>query len=72
MSFFGVSTILLGISSLLVQLVQPLVDPAPDADGRKELVEVEGVWTDVARLKRELFEATFLADHPDIDYRIVT
>jgi len=40
------------------------------ADGRKELVEVKGVWTDAARLKRKLFEATFLADHPDIKYRI--
>ena len=38
------------------------------ADGRKELVEVKGVWTDVARLKRKLFEATFLADHPGIEY----
>lgn len=40
------------------------------ADGRKELVEVKGRWTPEATLKRKLFEATFLADHPDITYRI--
>jgi hypothetical protein len=40
-------------------------------DGRKELVEVKGYWTPEAKLKRKLFEATFLADHPDIQYRVV-
>lgn len=40
------------------------------ADGRKELIEVKGMWTDVAKLKRKLFEATWLADHPNIAYRI--
>jgi hypothetical protein len=40
------------------------------ADGRKELVEVKGRWTPEARVKRKLFEATFLADQPDIRYRI--
>jgi predicted nuclease of restriction endonuclease-like RecB superfamily len=40
------------------------------ANGRKELVEVKGYWTPEAKLKRRLFEATFLADHPDINYVI--
>ena len=30
------------------------------ADGRKELVEVKGYWTREAKLKRKLFEATWL------------
>ena len=41
------------------------------ADGRKELVEVKGVWTPEAKLKRKLFEAVFLSDHPDIQYVVV-
>jgi hypothetical protein len=32
---------------------------------------LKGAWTDVARLKRKILEATFLADHPDIPLRIV-
>ena len=40
------------------------------ADGRRELVEVKGVWTDVAKLKRKLFEACWLTDHPDVQYRV--
>lgn len=40
------------------------------ADGRKELVEIKGYWTDVARLKLKLFRATFLRDHPEIIYTI--
>lgn len=39
-------------------------------DGRKELVEVKGVWTPEATLKVKLFRATFLRDHPEINYRI--
>lgn len=41
------------------------------ADGRKELVEVKGMETDVFKLKLKLLRATFLLDHPDINYRIV-
>jgi hypothetical protein len=41
------------------------------ADGRKELVECKGFWTAEAKLKRKLFEATWLQDHPDIKYVIV-
>jgi predicted nuclease of restriction endonuclease-like RecB superfamily len=40
------------------------------ADGRRELVEVKGFWTPEAKLKRKLFEATFLQDHPELTYRI--
>lgn len=40
------------------------------ADGRRELVEVKGYWTDVAKLKVKLFRATFLRDHPEIIYTI--
>lgn len=40
------------------------------ADGRKELVEVKGYWTAEARLKRRLFEALVLNDHPEITYTI--
>ena len=40
-------------------------------DGRKELIEVKGVWTDVAKLKKKLLEATWLRDHQDITYRVV-
>jgi hypothetical protein len=42
------------------------------ADGRKELVEVKGVWTDVAKLKRKLFDVTWLQHHPDFTYTIVS
>jgi predicted nuclease of restriction endonuclease-like RecB superfamily len=38
------------------------------ADGRRELVEVKGFWTPEAKLKRKLFVATFLVDHPEIHY----
>jgi hypothetical protein len=40
------------------------------ADGRNELVEVKGYWTPEAKLKRKLFEALILRDHPEINYRI--
>ena len=41
------------------------------SDGRKELVKVKGYWTDVARLKRKLLEATFFKNLPEIAYRVV-
>jgi hypothetical protein len=41
------------------------------ADGRMELVEVKGFWTDTAKLKVRLFRATFLLDHPEIIYTVV-
>ena len=40
------------------------------ADGRKEMVEVKGYWTPEAKLKLKLFRATFLLDHPEINYVI--
>ncbi len=36
-------------------------------DGNKTYVEVKGVWTDVAKLKRKLFEALY----PDLKYKVV-
>lgn len=42
------------------------------ADGRRELHEVKGFTTPEFRIKRKLLEATWLQDHPDIMYRIVT
>lgn len=41
------------------------------ADGRRELVEVKGIETAVFRLKLKLLCATWLKDHPNINYRIV-
>lgn len=41
------------------------------ADGRQELVEVKGVWTTDAKLKVALFRATYLLDHPEINYVII-
>lgn len=32
---------------------------------------MKGAWTDVAKLKGKIFEATFLKDHPDVSYRVV-
>jgi hypothetical protein len=40
------------------------------ADGRRELIEIKGFWTRDAALKVKLFRATFLRDHPEINYRI--
>jgi predicted nuclease of restriction endonuclease-like RecB superfamily len=40
------------------------------ADGRKELVEVKGFVTPEFRIKEKLFRATFLLDHPEINYTI--
>jgi len=39
-------------------------------DGRREMVEVKGYWTPEAKLKLKLFRATFLLDHPEINYVI--
>ncbi|TAJ75559.1 DUF1064 domain-containing protein [bacterium] len=40
-------------------------------DGRIELIEVKGFETEVFRLKRLLLEATYLAENPDITYRVI-
>jgi hypothetical protein len=40
------------------------------ADGRRELVEVKGMQTPEFKLKLKLFRATFLNDHPEINYRM--
>jgi hypothetical protein len=44
------------------------------ADGRKELVEIKSAATQTPlfKFKLKVFQATFLADHPDINYRIQT
>ena len=42
------------------------------ANGRRELVETKGFWTDVAKLKRRVFEATWLRAHPDVTFRVIT
>lgn len=40
------------------------------ATGRKVLVEIKGMQTETYRLKRKLFEAVWLSEHPDIEYVI--
>jgi hypothetical protein len=40
-------------------------------DGRTQLVEVKGFDTEVFRLKRLLLEATYLKEHPEVEYLIV-
>lgn len=40
-------------------------------DGRKELVECKGMETDVWKLKRNLLEALYLHEHPEITYKVV-
>jgi hypothetical protein len=42
------------------------------ATGRRRLVETKGYWTAVAKLKRRVFEATWLRAHPDVEYSVVT
>jgi len=41
------------------------------ADGHEELIEVKGMETEVFRLKRRLLEATYLHDHPEVEYHII-
>ena len=41
------------------------------ADGHIELVEVKGYETAVWKIKRKLLEATFLKEHPKIEYIII-
>jgi len=36
-----------------------------------ELHECKGIWTPVAKLKLKLLEATYLKDHPEIEYRVI-
>ena len=40
-------------------------------DGAVELVELKGPETQVWKLKRKLLEATYLANHPEIRYRVI-
>lgn len=42
------------------------------ADGRVVITEVKGFVTPDFRLKEKLFRATFLMDHPEIEYLIVS
>lgn len=41
------------------------------ADGSIELIEVKGFETPEFKLKRKLFEATWLAEHPDVTYSVI-
>lgn len=41
-------------------------------NGSLELVETKGYWTDVAKLKLKLFQATFLRENPQVKYTIVS
>lgn len=40
-------------------------------DGAVELHEVKGFATEIFRLKRLLFEATYLVEHPEVKYVVV-
>jgi hypothetical protein len=40
-------------------------------NGKKQWVEVKGFETEVWRLKKKLFEAAYIHDHPDEEYLIV-
>jgi hypothetical protein len=40
-------------------------------DGEEELHEVKGFITDIFRLKRLLFEATYLVAHPEVKYVVI-
>lgn len=41
-------------------------------NGDRELVEVKGFQTEIFRLKRKLFEATYLKDNPEVAYTMIT
>lgn len=41
------------------------------ADGSKEIHEIKGFETEIFRLKRKIFEATWLVDNPDVTYRVL-
>lgn len=40
-------------------------------NGLEEIVEVKGHWTDYAKLKRRVFELTWLADRPFVRFVVV-
>ena len=40
-------------------------------DGSEQLVECKGLETDLWRIKRNLLEATFLKERPEIEYIVV-
>lgn len=40
-------------------------------DGQIELVEVKGFATEVWRLKVKIMEATYLMEHPEVEYLVV-
>ena len=41
-------------------------------DGQIEIVEVKGFATETWRLKRKILEATYLVEHPEVRYLVVT
>jgi hypothetical protein len=41
------------------------------ADDSVQLHEVKGFETEVYRLKRKLLEATYLKDHPEVEYIVI-
>jgi hypothetical protein len=42
------------------------------ANGKKQLVEIKGYMTEIYRLKRKILEATYLKQHPEIEYLVIT
>lgn len=40
-------------------------------DGTKELIEVKGLWTETALIKKRLLEAVYLPANPGVKYRIL-
>jgi len=41
------------------------------ADGSIELIECKGMETDVWKIKRNLLEALYLHEHPEVTYKII-
>lgn len=54
-----------------VQVGVYVVDFMVHRPGGTEAVETKGFWTREARFKRKVFEATWLARHPEIRYRVI-
>lgn len=54
-----------------VQVGVYVVDFMVHRPGGTEAVETKGYWTREARFKRRVFEATWLARHPGIRYRVI-
>lgn len=42
------------------------------ANGETHAIETKGWWTEYSKLKRRVFEATWLRAHPEVKYRVVT